>query len=229
MPIHGARQSGAAPEQYKAHPTLRMAGSGAYASRSTANSRSLPKRRFNAWSRMTHLGAEPEAETPQAGLLLLSTLAISGETVRRFGGFIAKYMGDGVLIYFGYPQAREDDAERAVRAGLELIAAVAALQAPAPLQTRVGIATGLVVVGDLIGSGSARERPAEQLHALIKPLLMDDRVLGVAEHEQPLASNGAPPIENLQRPRGRDGQGGEALAGLMTHRWREGDSNPRFL
>ena len=80
------------------------------------------------------------------------------ETVRRFGGFVAKYMGDGVLVYFGYPQAHEDDAERAVRAGLELIAAVAALKAQAPLQTRVGIATGLVIVGDLIGSGEAQER-----------------------------------------------------------------------
>ena len=80
------------------------------------------------------------------------------ETVQRFGGFVAKYMGDGVLVYFGYPQAHEDDAERAVRAGLELIAAVSALKASAPLQTRVGIATGLVVVGDLIGSGEAQER-----------------------------------------------------------------------
>jgi class 3 adenylate cyclase len=80
------------------------------------------------------------------------------ETVQRFGGFVAKYMGDGVLIYFGYPQAHEDDAERAVRAGLELIAAVSALKAASPLQTRVGIATGLVVVGDLIGSGSAQEQ-----------------------------------------------------------------------
>ena len=75
------------------------------------------------------------------------------ETVQRFGGFVAKYMGDGVLMYFGYPQAHEDDAERAVRAGLELVAAVDALKTHAPLQTRVGIATGLVVVGDLIGSG----------------------------------------------------------------------------
>jgi class 3 adenylate cyclase len=66
--------------------------------------------------------------------------------VRRFGGFVAKYMGDGVLVYFGYPQAHEDDAERAVRAGLELIAAVAGLKTRASLQTRVGIATGLVVV-----------------------------------------------------------------------------------
>ena len=80
------------------------------------------------------------------------------EKVRRFGGFVAKYMGDGVLVYFGYPQAHEDDAERAVRAGLELIAAVSALKSPVALQTRVGIATGLVVVGDLIGSGEAQER-----------------------------------------------------------------------
>jgi len=79
-------------------------------------------------------------------------------TVERFGGFVAKYMGDGVLVYFGYPQAHEDDAERAVRAGLELIAAVSALKSPVALQTRVGIATGLVVVGDLIGSGEAQER-----------------------------------------------------------------------
>jgi class 3 adenylate cyclase/predicted ATPase len=79
------------------------------------------------------------------------------DIVRRFGGFVAKYMGDGVLVYFGYPQAHEDDAERAVRAGLELIAAVTALKSPVPLQTRVGIATGLVVVGDLIGSGEAQE------------------------------------------------------------------------
>ena len=80
------------------------------------------------------------------------------DTVRRFGGFVAKYMGDGVLVYFGYPQAHEDDAERAVRAALEAIAAVGALKFSAPLQTRVGIATGLVVVGDLIGSGEAQER-----------------------------------------------------------------------
>ena len=80
------------------------------------------------------------------------------ETVQRFGGFVAKYMGDGVLVYFGYPQAHEDDAERAVRAGLDLVAAVGALKTHATLQTRVGIATGLVVVGDLIGSGSAQEQ-----------------------------------------------------------------------
>jgi class 3 adenylate cyclase len=80
------------------------------------------------------------------------------ETVQRFGGFVAKYMGDGVLVYFGYPQAHEDDAERAVRAGLDLIPAVGALKSRAPLQTRIGIATGLVVVGDLIGSGASQEQ-----------------------------------------------------------------------
>src|SRR6516225_9090316 len=67
-------------------------------------------------------------------------------------------MGDGVLAYFGYPQAHEDDAERAVQAGLELVAAVRDLKTHATLQTRVGIATGLVVAGDLIGSGSAQEQ-----------------------------------------------------------------------
>ncbi|HSA79697.1 MAG TPA: AAA family ATPase, partial [Geminicoccaceae bacterium] len=79
--------------------------------------------------------------------------------VERFEGHIAKYMGDGVLAYFGYPRAHEDDPERAVRAGLELIDAVARL-APRPelrLEARIGIATGLVVVGDLIGDGSAKE------------------------------------------------------------------------
>jgi hypothetical protein len=80
------------------------------------------------------------------------------DTVARFSGFVAKYMGDGVLVYFGYPHAHEDDAERAVRSGLALIAAVIELNMRAPLQTRVGIATGLVVVGDLVGFGEAQER-----------------------------------------------------------------------
>jgi class 3 adenylate cyclase/predicted ATPase len=99
------------------------------------------------------------------------------EAVRRFDGFVAKYMGDGVLVYFGYPRAHEDDAERAVRAGLEIIRAVGALNSRAPLQARVGIATGLVVVGDLIGSGEAQERGiigetpnlAARLQALAEP------------------------------------------------------------
>jgi class 3 adenylate cyclase len=80
------------------------------------------------------------------------------DIVRRFDGFLAQYLGDGVLVYFGYPQAHEDDAERAVRAGLELIQAVSALKTRVSLQTRTGIATGLVVVGDLMDSGNTPER-----------------------------------------------------------------------
>ena len=76
------------------------------------------------------------------------------EVITKTGGFVAKYMGDGVLAYFGYPHAHEDDAERAIRAGLELVVAINSLA----LRCRVGIATGLVVVGDLIGAGEARER-----------------------------------------------------------------------
>src|SRR6476661_4744848 len=80
------------------------------------------------------------------------------ETVGRFDGFVAKYMGDGVLVYFGYPQAHEDDAERAVRAALAVIEAVGQLLAREDLSVRLGIATGLAVVGDLIGAGAAQER-----------------------------------------------------------------------
>jgi class 3 adenylate cyclase len=99
------------------------------------------------------------------------------ETVARFNGFVAKYMGDGVLVYVGYPRAHEDDTERAVRAGLALIEAVGQLQAPDRLHIRIGIETGLVVVGDLIGSGEAQERGivgetpnlAARLQALAEP------------------------------------------------------------
>src|ERR1051326_3154845 len=85
-------------------------------------------------------------------------VAVTG-AVTRFGGYIAKYMGDGVLAYFGYPQAHEHDAERAIRAGLGVVERVAALRgAGEALAGRVGIATGLVVVGELVGSGEAQER-----------------------------------------------------------------------
>ena len=81
------------------------------------------------------------------------------DAVKSFDGFVAKYMGDGVLVYFGYPQAHEEDPERAVRAGLGVIDAVDSLDIKSvQLQARVGIATGLVVVGDLIGEGSAQEQ-----------------------------------------------------------------------
>jgi class 3 adenylate cyclase len=80
--------------------------------------------------------------------------------VRQFHGHVAKYMGDGILVYFGWPVAHEDAAERAVRAGLCLVGAVAQLRSPKedPLSARVGIATGLVVVGELVGDEEARER-----------------------------------------------------------------------
>jgi class 3 adenylate cyclase len=81
------------------------------------------------------------------------------EEVRRLNGFVAKYMGDGVLAYFGYPHAHEHDAEHAVRAGLRVIDAVGSLEFRSiRLQARIGIATGLVIVGDLIGEGSAQEQ-----------------------------------------------------------------------
>ena len=82
----------------------------------------------------------------------------AAETVRHLGGFVSQYLGDGVLVFFGYPQAHEDDAERAVRAGLRLVAAVADLRTRASLQTRVGIATGLVVVGEIADAGGPQER-----------------------------------------------------------------------
>jgi class 3 adenylate cyclase/predicted ATPase len=100
------------------------------------------------------------------------------DVVGGFDGFVAKYMGDGVLVYFGYPRAHEDDAERAVRAGLGALDAVRRLDVNSvTLQARIGIATGLVVVGDLIGEGSAREQSvvgetpnlAARLQALAEP------------------------------------------------------------
>jgi predicted ATPase/class 3 adenylate cyclase len=104
--------------------------------------------------------------------------AVTGE-IARFGGHVAKFLGDGVLAYFGFPQAHEDEAERAVRTGLAIIGTVARQRGPdgEPLVARVGIATGLVVVGELIGEGPAQERAvvgetpnlAARLQALAEP------------------------------------------------------------
>jgi class 3 adenylate cyclase len=104
--------------------------------------------------------------------------AVSG-VVARYDGFVAKFMGDGVLAYFGYPRAHEDDAERAVRAGLEIAAMVTSLETRGTerLAVRIGIATGLVVVGDLVGEGSAQEQAvvgetpnlAARMQALAQP------------------------------------------------------------
>jgi class 3 adenylate cyclase len=85
--------------------------------------------------------------------------ACVAETVAGFDGFVAKYMGDGVLVYFGYPRAQEDSAERAIRAGLAIVNRIARLDLDCgKLEVRIGIATGLVVVGDLIGDGPSQER-----------------------------------------------------------------------
>jgi class 3 adenylate cyclase len=101
------------------------------------------------------------------------------DLIVKAGGFVARYIGDGVLAYFGYPHAQEHDAERAIRAGLELVVEVPKLKTAAgvPLQVRVGIASGLVVVGDLVGGGSVQEHEvvgetpnlAARLQALAEP------------------------------------------------------------
>lgn len=132
------------------------------------------------------------------------------EAASRHGGYVAKYLGDGALIYFGYPQAREDDAERAVRAGLELVTAVAGLDSHSPLQSRVGIATGLVVVGELIASGDAQERGivgetpnlAARLQAIAEPdmvVIADDtrRLVGDLFELQDL---GAQDLKGITKP-----------------------------
>jgi class 3 adenylate cyclase len=106
--------------------------------------------------------------------------------IKHFGGYIGRFMGDGLLVYFGYPQAHEDDAERAVRAGLDIVAKVGRLPLPSgePLQVRVGIATGLVVVGETIGEGPAQEQAvfgeAPNLAAHLQQLAAPNSVLVAA-------------------------------------------------
>jgi class 3 adenylate cyclase/predicted ATPase len=145
--------------------------------------------------------------------VVLAYQNVVAETVRRFDGFVAEYHGDGVMVYFGYPHAHEDDPERAIRAGLELIAAVKAIEARAPLQTRVGIATGLVVVGDLIGTGDTKERSivgetpnlAARLQAIAEPntiVIADStqRLLGELFELQDLGSRDLKGIPRPLRP-----------------------------
>ena len=150
----------------------------------------------------------------------------AAKVIGRGGGFVAKYMGDGVLAYFGYPRADEHDAERAVRAGLKLVEKVAGLDtvAAAPLQVRVGIGTGLVVVGDLIGQGAAQEQAvvgetpnlAARLQALAEPGTV---VIGPSTRR---LTGGSVRLRGSRR--GRD-QGlcraGHRLAGAARERGRE--------
>jgi class 3 adenylate cyclase len=118
------------------------------------------------------------------------------DVVRSFDGFVAKYMGDGVLVYFGYPRAHEDDAERAVRAGLGLVAAVGRLEVKSvELQARVGIATGLVVVGDLIGEGSAQEQSVVGETPNLAARLATRNLRGL--HQQPTARRLGVPARGL--------------------------------
>ncbi len=139
---------------------------------------------------------------------------VVAEIVTGFDGFVAKYMGDGVLVYFGYPRAHEDDAERAIRAGLGAIDAVGRLNVGSvKLQARIGIATGLVVVGDLIGEGSAQEQSvvgetpnlAARLQGLAEP---DAVVIAAGRGNRPAAaalgarqSGGRPGSAGLRRSR----------------------------
>jgi class 3 adenylate cyclase len=111
------------------------------------------------------------------------------ETISRYDGFVARYLGDGVLVYFGFPRSHEDDAERAVRSGLALIKAVRELQTSERLRIRIGIGTGLVVVGGLIGAGEAQEwdivgetpNLAARLHAVAEPdtIVIGPRTRGI--------------------------------------------------
>jgi class 3 adenylate cyclase/tetratricopeptide (TPR) repeat protein len=131
------------------------------------------------------------------------------EEVRRFGGFVASYMGDGALTYFGYPEAHEDDAERAVLMSLALVERVARLETHAKLQVRIGIATGLVVVGDLVANegqkrGAVGETP--NLAARMQQLAPDDGIV-IAEGTRRLLGNlfelrdlGAVAVKGFERP-----------------------------
>ena len=118
--------------------------------------------------------------------------AAVAEEVTKIGAFVAKYMGDGVLVYFGYPHAHEEDAEAALRAGLALVERPLEVSRGTTLSIRIGIATGILVVGDLIGHGSAQERGvvgetpnlAARLQAMAKP----GSVLSEIRREGSLAS-----------------------------------------
>jgi class 3 adenylate cyclase/predicted ATPase len=125
------------------------------------------------------------------------------ETVSKFGGTVAQYMGDGILGYFGYPHAHEDDAEQAVRAGLELIAAVTELKTRVPRQVRIGIATGVVVVGNLTPS-IVGETPnlAARLQSLAKPnmVVISDGTRRLLGHFFELEDLGARDLKGIAAP-----------------------------
>jgi class 3 adenylate cyclase len=151
-------------------------------------------------------------ERRASGKIVLTVVVSEDELVQRFGGYVAKYMGDGVLVYFGYPQAHENDAERAVRAALELIQAVGGLKSSTSLQTRVGISTGLVVVGDLIGSERHRSAVlSERRRTCIAPRFSREPLRGCAEKKS--AAD-----EEAKRPHGRQCDRGAGFGGQRSSR-----------
>src|SRR5262249_12082041 len=134
------------------------------------------------------------------------------DVIRRYEGPIARFMGDGVLAYFGFPRAHEDDAERAVKAALDMVESVTGLAVPIPekLEVRIGIASGLVVVGDLIGEGPAREfalvgdapNLAARLQALAEPnqILVAPRTRHLLGRLFEFADLGQQNIKGFERP-----------------------------
>ncbi|MBV8337721.1 MAG: adenylate/guanylate cyclase domain-containing protein, partial [Alphaproteobacteria bacterium] len=136
--------------------------------------------------------------------------------IRRYDGFVAKYMGDGILVYFGYPRAHEDEAERSVRAGLDIVEAMAELNAAVPrppgvkLAVRIGIATGPVIVGDQIGEGTASETAvvgetpnlAARLQALAQPnqILVSTATRAMLGDHFDLADLGAYELKGFAEP-----------------------------
>ena len=145
------------------------------------------------------------------GLIRRYQDAVAG-AIGRFGGFVAKFMGDGVLAYFGFPRAFEDAAERAVRAAIDILGEVAGIELPdgTRVQARVGIATGLVVVGEIVGSGAAQERAivgetpnlAARLQALAAPdtILVSDATQNLLGGLFELESLGAHELKGFARP-----------------------------
>jgi class 3 adenylate cyclase/tetratricopeptide (TPR) repeat protein len=158
----------------------------------------------------TALSAKVDPEL-LGGLIRRYQDAVAG-AIGRYGGFVAKFMGDGVLAYFGFPRAFEDAAERAVRAAIAVLAEVAGIELPdrTPVQARIGIATGLVVVGEIIGTGSAQERTivgetpnlAARLQALAGPdtILVSDSTQNLLRGLFELERTGEHELKGFARP-----------------------------
>src|ERR1700739_896384 len=145
------------------------------------------------------------------GLIRRYQDAVAG-AIGRYGGFVAKFMGDGVLAYFGFPRAFEDAAERAVRAALGILAEVGEIELPDHTrgQARIGIATGLVVVGEIIGTGIAQERTivgetpnlAARLQALASPdtILVSEATQNLLRGMFELENTGGHELKGFARP-----------------------------